>query len=190
MINTEFRITPRSATRVDVHWTAPTAGHVSWIFVNGRHRFGPMFFPTAERSVPISFNANELSLIEIHDNDDEDETISSVFVKPNTRPFIRWNSVADAVRYRIFHKEAGGSETLIWDEVPFSTGVQQEIISTIKLNGRGGVWHFFRVESVDEFGNESTRESWRFLVLDVPLDIVTLTVEDGSSAGLYDFTLT
>ena len=55
-----------------------------------------------------------------------------------------------------------------------------------ELNGAGGVWHFFRVESVDQYENESTRTQWAYWAYDTPAGITNLTVSDGSGSGLFD----
>jgi len=189
MLNFDFRITPKSSRRAELHWLAPSADHVSWVFVDGRHIQGPMFFGTIDRTLDIPFKTDDVIKIEIHDILDFEEPMDPVFERPNTRPIIRWVSIPTAVRYKIYHKEGTGPEKVIHDE-PGLEGVERnEVKSPISLEGRGGVWHFFRVEAVDQFGNESTRLLWRLFVTDVPATVDAVSVTVGSGAGLYDITL-
>ena len=190
MLNDEFTVTPKTANVADVHWSAPSVDHVSWVFVDGRHIQGPTFHGTIERKIQIPFASDDVVKIEIHDVLDFTEPVESIWTKPNTKPIIKWVSVTDSVRYRIFHAEGAGPESLIYDTPGLVGIIRNEVKSPIRLNGLGGVWHFFRVEAVDQFGNESTRAVWRFFVTDVPATVDTVTVAVGSGAGLYDITLT
>lgn len=48
-------------------------------------------------------------------------------------------------------------------------GVERmDIDCPVTLEGRGGSWHSFRVESVDQFGNESTNEVVPYFAADLP----------------------
>ena len=188
MLNEAYRITARDPFTSDVRWTAPAAGSVSWVFVNGTHFLGPMFFDTAERSVRIPFRPDEVMKVEIHDFDDDRVTAEPIEVKPNTRPLLIWNAVPEAKRFRTYHRPAGQiTETVIYDR-PVMEGIERyEITCPVKLEGTGGVWHFLRVEAVDEFGNESTRKSWTYFVMDLPEAPEGLKVTEGAAPGTYNF---
>ena len=81
---------------------------------------------------------------------------------------------------------ARGLEKLL-DEYPARAGqTRYQVECPIELNGQGGVWHFFRVEAVDYFGNESTRHSWVIYAMAPPAP-PRLEVEDGSVPGTYTF---
>ena len=113
-----------------------------------------------------------------------------VAVQPNTRPELSWNPVTGAVRYRVYHRVKGGVETRIYDQ-PAAEGLEHyRITCPILLEGKGGVWHFFRVEAVDRYGHESTREAWTYFVWDLPAAPGGLVVTDGSAPGLFDFEIT
>jgi len=187
VLNENYRVTPKDAFKADLRWTAPAAEWVSWVFINGRHALGPIFADAAERVVKIPFAESAVVKIEIHDLSDASVPAESVYVLPNTRPLLKWNAVTGAVRYRIYHRAKGeATETLIYDKPPLDNVDRYEVSCPVKLTGTGGVWHFLRVEAVDVYGNESTRQTWIWFVMDLPEEPGGLTVTDGSGAGLYD----
>lgn len=190
MLNENFRVTPRDAFKADLRWSAPAADWVSWVFLNGRHALGPVFADAAERVVKIPFKADDTVKIEIHDLPPSSIAPDSVHVLPNTRPLLKWNGVPDAVRYRIYHRiKDDPTETLVYDKPPLEGQDRFEIACPVKLEGRGGVWHFLRVEAVDPYGNESTRQSWTYFVMDLPPAPESLEVVEGSAPGLYDISI-
>jgi len=189
MINRTFRITPRNSLWCDLHWQVADSSVVSWIIINGGEKvFGPLFMDTQQRSIGIPFAVDDVLAIEIHDLPIE-QIAEPIHVLPNTRPILRWNPVEAAVRYRIYHQSGQAAETRIYDGLANIT----ETRCPIELTGShgdgeyGGVWHFLRVEAVDQFGNESTRQSWRFYACDLPSPPTMLTVTDGDSPGTFTF---
>ena len=191
MLNENYRVTPKGEAKADLRWTAPDATWVSWVFLNGRHALGPIFADAAERVVKIPFAADAVVKIEIHDLPPSAIAPDSVHVLPNTRPLLKWNGVPDTVRYRIYHrKKDDPTETLVYDKPPLEGQSRFEITCPVKLTGKGGVWHFLRVEAVDVYGNESTRQSWTWFAMDLPEVPASLDVTDGSAAGLYDIAIT
>jgi len=185
MINNSLRITPRNSLWCDLHWQVADSDLVSWIMLNGGETtFGPLLMDTQQRSVGIPFAVDEVLTIEIHDLLIE-QIAESIYVLPNTRPTLRWNPVETAVRYRIYHKSDEASETRIYDGLANIT----ETKCPVKLTGTNGVWHFLRVEAVDKYGNESTRQSWRFFACDLPEPPAMLIVTDGDTPGTFTFIL-
>ena len=70
-------------------------------------------------------------------------------------------------------------------------GITKYVINAPEeLNGKGGMWHFFRCESVDQFGNQSLRELWAYWVMDTPEAIKELQITDGATPGTFNFTIT
>jgi len=189
MLNQNYRLTPRDDRNCDLRWTAPGASWVSWLFVNGEHLRGPLYFSGAERVTRIPLGLADVVKLEIHDFPDTTVTPEAVEIEPNTRPQLAWNAVPDAVRYRVYHRKRGEGETVVYDR-PAKDGLERyEIACPVALEGRGGVWHFFRVEAVDEYGNESTRQAWTYFVTDLPPVAEHLSVVDGSVPGTYTFSL-
>jgi len=189
VLNEDFRITPRDDRSCDVRWTSPWTDGASWLFINGEHSRGPVYAGTAERVVKIPFALADVVSLEIHDFPDDAVIPDPVEVKPNTRPLIHWNAVPDAVRYRVYHRRRGEAESVVYDRAAKEGLDRYEIICPIELEGRNGVWHFFRVEAVDEYGNESTRQAWAYFVMDLPPVPEHLSVADGASPGTYTFSL-
>ena len=189
MLNDEYLITPRDDSSCDVRWTSPWPDGASWLFVNGKHSRGPVYSGTAERVVKIPLGLADVVSLEIHDFPDDAVVPDAVEIRPNTRPMIAWNAVSDAVRYRVYHRERSGAETLDYDRAASAGLERYEIACPVALVGRGGVWHFFRVEAVDEYGNESTRLAWTYFVTDLPPVPEHLSVAAGSSPGTYTFGL-
>jgi len=189
MLTTDFQISVADAQHILLVWTAPAASSVSWVFVNGKHARGPLQFATAERSVRIALSSSARAVIEIHDMPNISDVPDPTYTIPNRRPTIIWNAVTDAARYRIYHREADSDEVLIFDK-PATQGLSRyEITCPIDLGGNGAVWHSFRVESVDAYGNVSTRDAFSFLLFDLPAMPTEVTITEGSGAGLYDITL-
>jgi len=189
MLNDNYRLTPKDDRNCDLRWTAPGATWVSWLFVNGEHLRGPVYSDQAERVVRIPLGLSDVAAIEIHDFPDDMVVPDPVEMKPNTRPMLHWNAVPDAVRYRVYHRRRGEVENLIYDRAAKEGLDRYEIICPVELEGRGGVWHFFRVEAVDEYGNESTRLAWTYFVTDLPPVPEHLSVTEGGSPGTYTFSL-
>lgn len=189
MLNTAFRITPLDPVRSMLHWQSDTPETVSWVFLNGIHVAGPHVVPRVERSIRIPMGANSVMAIEIHDFQTPDIVPAPITIRPNTRPFLHWLPVEDAVRYRVYHRSEGSPEKRIGD-IPARDGLgRYHLQCPILLKGDGGVWHFFRVESVSLYGYESARESWNVYVRDLPATAPRVEVTHGSGAGLYSFSL-
>jgi hypothetical protein len=186
MLNEDYRITPKDSKNAHVRWSAPSATDRSWIFINGSHVLGPIFIEEIERVVKIPFALADVIKIEIHDLPDGVNT-NAIEITPNVKPILIWNHVPEAVRYRIHHRESGLTESVIYDKKIVSGITRYVINCPITLNGKGGVWHFFRVEAVDQYGNESTRQTWSFFVMDTPEVPSSLTVTDGSLPGTFNF---
>lgn len=190
MLNEDYRITPLDDANCNVAWTTQWPNGASWLFINGKHSRGPYVTGEAERMIRIPFAFSDVVKLEIHDFPDAEAPVQPVEVRPNTRPLLIWNAVDEAIRYRIYHREFGQSEeTLIYDKPPIEGTILYEITCPVKLAGRGGVWHFLRVEAVDVYGNQSTRQSWTYFVMDLPLAPETVAVTEGSGPGLYTISL-
>lgn len=189
MLNTDLRITPVDSSKSRVSWTTPWPDGASWLFVNGIRVAGPFVNGSADRSLRFPLDSSSSAAVEVHDFEEADALADPIEIEPNTRPLIIWRDVADAVRFRIYHRDVGiVTESLIYDKPRRAGQAKHRIICPVQLSGLGGRWHLFRVEAVDENGNESTRESWAYFVTH-PADLPDVTVEQGSGAGLYDVTV-
>lgn len=190
MLNENYRITPLDDRNCNVAWTTPWPEGASWLFVNGKHARGPYVTGEAARTLKIPFALADTAKLEIHDFPDAETLAEPIEIRPNTRPFLIWNAVEEAIRYHIYHRMFGqAQETLIYNKPRIEGLERYEITCPVKLAGRGGVWHFLRVEAVDLYGNESTRQSWTYFVMDLPEAPQTVAVTEGSAPGLYTISL-
>ena len=189
MQNENYRITLLDSRRCRVHWTSASADDISWIFANGRKIVGPLIVDTAERNVRISFSASDVLCLEIHDIPQDQPVVVTTQIKPNTQPLLVWAPLLEAIRYRIYHRTAGIAEHRIYNRPARDNSELCRVHCPIRLTGTGGVWHFLRVEAVDQYGNESTRQSWRFYATDVPEAPSSLSVIEGAIPDTFTFTI-
>ena len=189
MLNDNYRLTQLDSRRCRLHWTAANADDVSWVFANGRKVAGPLIADAAERSVRIPFAVDDVLCLEIHDVPQDQLPAIAMQIEPDTQPLLVWAPLAEAVRYRIYHRTEGTDEHCIYNRLARNTGDLCQLLCPISLAGTGGVWHFLRVEAVDQYGNESTRQSWRFYATDVPEAPSDLSVVEGSIPDTFTFTI-
>lgn len=188
MLNENYRISPFNSRWVTLSWTCSDASLFSWIIINGANLYGPVISDSAERTARVPFKSGAIVTLEVHDLC-ENEFPEAINQPVSIKPTLHWNSLDSAVRYKIYHRIAGGSEKKIYDAVAYVN----QIVSPVELDGGGGLensqYHFLRVEAVDCYGNESTRQSWRFFSKDLPASDVSLNISQGSSSGIFDITL-
>lgn len=187
MLIEDFRIAFQNSLNSVVSWNSSATTNVSWIYSNGGLSRGPLYLGTLERQMTIPFIDGVTKAIEIHDFDDGTIVTPPIEIKPNIRPVVKWVASATAVRYKIFHTPFGGSEKLIYNKLAEGEKIQYQITLTAPLPAG---WNFFRVEAVDQFGNESVRSNWSYLVFNLPAPADDLAIVDGSDSGLFDISIT
>jgi hypothetical protein len=98
-----------------------------------------------------------------------------------------WNKVEAATCYRVYHTifDTGTIESRLID-IPATPMDRIEIDCPVKLEGRGGRWHSFRVESVDQFSNESVSEVIPHHAADLPTP-PELIISRNTETGLLSF---
>ncbi len=172
---------------ISVLWTSESTDAWSWIFVNGKRTLGPYMAETKNRSVTIPVPTEGTFIVEVHDFDDGETVPDSIEQRPLVKPLIAWNSVKTAVAYHVYHTifDTGSIESLLL-EVPPMGMERMEIDCPVSLEGRNGSWHSFRVESVDQFGNESENEVVPHFAVDLPL-VPSLTISRDTETGLLSF---
>ena len=189
MLNEDVRLGPVSDEETEASGTNPAPAGATWLFRDGEFQAGPFVPGSSSRTMEFSGLVSRAMALEFHDKADNTEVVEPVEIKPALRPILVWNSVPNAVTYRIFHRKDGDAdEELIWEESGIEDIPIQRIECPVELAGALGVYHFLRVESVDLFGDESTRESWVIYVMDLP-PVPVVTVAAGSGPGLYDITI-
>jgi len=185
MIIENVLIRPFNEQEVLVSWTSREASCWSWVFVNGLFSMGPFMAETKDRAIRIKFPVGTTAVIEVHDF--PDETVpQSINEPPLTRPTILWNSVPTAVMYRIYHTifDMGTLESMIAEVPPYTERMSMEC--PIPLEGRGGRWHSFRIEAVDQYGNESVGEVIPHHAADLP-GPPRLAISRDTQSGLLSF---
>jgi hypothetical protein len=183
-------VRPLGQNQVSLSWTSDTAGKWSWVFINGRFSLGPFMAEQKERNIVLTIPEGETFRVEVHDFDD-DTVPRPIEQEPLVRPAIGWNSVDEASSYRIYHtifdplSPSGGTMETLLCEVPPMSG-RLEIDCPIRLEGKGGKWHSFRIESVDQFNNESVNEVIPHFAADLPPK-PSLTISRDTATGLLNF---
>jgi len=173
---------------ISITWTSQNKDVRSWVFINGQFAVGPFYGETLERTVTLRLPPGETYVVEVHDF--EDDTVPKpVEEAPLVRPTIGWNSACDATCYRVYHSifdgGSGGTMETLLCEVPPMSG-RLEIDCPIRLEGKNGRWHSFRVESVDQFDNESENEVVAHFAADLPPK-PTLMMSRDTTSGLLNF---
>lgn len=188
MINNDFKISINNSRKAIVSWTAAGPDYVSFVYINGIYAFGPIITGQSERSINIPFSSTLNKKIEIHEFPTNLGRPPSVVVPENSRPEIIWGRIDNAVRYRIYYQPADLSapEKKI-DEIFVRDNRDRHFVKSSVRLAEG--FHKFRVESVDQFGNESTTASWFYRCYRLPEPVNDLTVSNGSGAGLFDITI-
>jgi hypothetical protein len=182
-----FSIRPVSKGKISLSWTSERPELWSWIFLNGKCLAGPYMPNTTERSITFSVPAEATFVIEIDDEEGIEVIPESTEEAPLIKPVIAWNESEEAVSHKIYHSVFGtnASETLLATLPARFTG-RTEIDCPIRLNGRGGRWHTFRVDAADSFGNESLSELIPYFAADLPLT-PSLTISRNIETGLFSF---
>jgi len=187
MLNKNFRIATLDFSRCNIGWTCPWPTGVSWLFINGKHALGPVLMDTAERVVPVSWSASAIVALEIHDFPDMNVVPAAIEILPNTRPTIQWRCVEQAARYRLYWRAFGEANERLLIELPARAGMDNyQITCPVPLVAG---WHFFHVEAIDAYGNESICQAWNYRVWDLPKATPPLVVTAGSAPGMYNFIL-
>ncbi len=179
-------IRPLGNGQVSLSWTSASDEVWSWIFVNGKLVCGPYMAETKKRSVTISVSTSGTFIVEVHDF--EGETVPTAIAEtPLVKPGISWNCVDNAAAYRVYHTifDMGSIESLLLQVPPMGMD-RMEIDCPVTLEGRGGRWHSFRVESVDPFGNESENEVATYFAADLP-PVPNLEIARDTETGRLSF---
>jgi hypothetical protein len=193
MIVTNLQIAPDRPGLAVISWTTANPEWYAWVFIDGTTTIGPLFGAAGEtsRSVQVAWLTGESHVIEIQELPSLDLLAEPLTISPSTQPIITWTASEDAETYRLYWRDdPDGDDTLLYDGqvTADDRGICRLTCPTV-LDGKGGKHHFFRVEAVDVYGNESTRASWTYWAAE-PDDPGMITLAAGSAAGLYDISLT
>ena len=180
-------IRPEGTNHINVSWTSDDETARSWIFVNGKIAVGPFMAGTKERSIVLPIPTDKTFKIEVHDDYGGSAASNSIEEQPLVKPLIAWSAVESAACYKIYHTifDTGSIESLLV-QVPPLTLERIEIDCPRKLEGKNGRWHYFRVETVDQFGHESVSEIIPYFAADLPPP-PTLAISRNTQTGLLSF---
>jgi hypothetical protein len=179
-------VRPHGNREVSISWSSESDNARSFIFCNGKLVIGSFIAGTTQRSITLPAPANSTFKFEVQDLT-ETEIPHSTEELPLVCPVISWNSVDDAIAYKIYHAILNTSSIeFLLLTVPLRIKGRVEITCPIKLEGKGGKWHQFRVESVDQFGNESVNEIVPYFATDFPPSPDVMILRNTNS-GLLSF---
>ncbi|GHT16597.1 hypothetical protein FACS1894189_0650 [Planctomycetales bacterium] len=184
-------IRPHGLQEVSLSWTSESADSRSYIFINGSLVVSGFMAGTKERSATLPVPPDSTFRIEIHEFTDEDVSPNSTEELPQVRPQVAWNSVDTATSYKVYHTIfpccfSGGEIESLLATVPAIATERIEINCPVKLEGKSGRWHSFRVEAIDQFGNESVSEVIPHFAVDLPPP-PKLTISRDTQTGLLSF---
>jgi hypothetical protein len=180
-------IRPQGTRDVSISWTSPTADARSFVLINSKLVVGAYRAETINRSIALPVPTDKTYKIEVFDVT-EDETIPHSFEEsPLVQPVISWNAVENAVAYKIYHTifDTGSIESLLLT-IPARLTGRIEISCPIKLEGKNGRWHYFRIETVDQYGHESVNEIVPYFAADLP-PVPDLMISRNIETGLFSF---
>jgi hypothetical protein len=183
-------IRPQGTREVSISWTSQTNDARSFVFINSKLVVGAYRAETINRSIVLPVPTDKTYTIEVHDVTD-DETIPYSFEEPPlVQPHLSWNAAENAVAYKIYHTifDTGSIESLLVTIPARSTG-RIEIDCPVTLEGKNGRWHYFRIETIDQYGNESVNEIVPFFAVDLPT-VPNMTISRNIETGLFSFRIT
>jgi hypothetical protein len=190
MLIENLLIRPHGTRDVSISWTSETDDTRSFVFINSKLVVGAFRAGTTKRNIVLPVPADKTYKIEVHDLTD-DETIPYSFEEPPlVQPLISWNAVENAVAYKVYHTiyDTGSIESLLVT-IPARLTGRIEINCPVKLEGKNGRWHYFRVETVDQYGNESVSEIIPYFAVDLP-SIPNLIISRNTETRLLSFQIT
>jgi hypothetical protein len=165
------RIDPLGAGQVRVTFTGTGS-----VYVDGVLETPIPVTDTVDLSVRDQFS------IEIHD-----EETTPAIVARKVRPTISWRPVPGETpaEYRVYIQPSGEAEALVYIQ-PFEEDTA--IYSILAPDELPSGWAFIRVESADDYGNETTVDAWPILCHDLPGAATDITVT--GAGGVFDFAVT
>ena len=187
MIIENVLIRPQGLSEVAISWESASETTRSYLFINGAFIVGPFIADARGRTIVLPVPVDKTFKIEVHDVEDDEEIPAAIEEVPLVKPVIAWNAVESAVCYKIYHTifDTGSIESLLLQVPPMSMD-RLEIDCPRKLEGKSGRWHYFRVETVDQFGNESVSEIVPYHAADLP-PVPDLMISRDTQSGLLTF---
>jgi hypothetical protein len=190
MLVEKVLIRPQGTRDVSISWTSKTEDARSFVFINSKLVVGSYRAETINRSIVLPVPTDKTYKIEVYDVTDDETIPHSIEEAPLVQPLLSWNAVEKAVAYKIYHTiyDTGSIESLLVT-IPARLSGRLELNCPIKLEGKNGRWHYFRVETLDQYGNESVSDIIPYFAADLP-PVPHLTILRNTETGLFSFRIT
>jgi hypothetical protein len=187
MIINNVVVRPQGDRDISVTWTSENDEIRSYVYINGKLVVGAFRAGTTKRNIVLPIPVDKTYKIEVHDLDDDDVVPHSLEEPIQVKPLLSWNTVENAVMYKIYHMifDTGFIESLLVT-IPARAIGRMEIECPRTLEGSNGRWHYFRVEAVDQYGNESVNEIVPYFAVDLP-PVPELMIARDTKTGLLSF---
>jgi hypothetical protein len=187
MLVEKVLIRPQGTREISISWTSETENTRSFVFINSKLVVGSYRAETINRSIVLPVPTDKTYKIEVHDVTDDEVIPNSIEEPVQVQPLISWNAVENVVTYKIYHTifDTGSIESLLVT-IPARLTGRIEINCPVKLEGKNGRWHYFRIEAVDQYGNESVNEIVPYFAADLP-PTPELIISRDTKTGLLSF---
>ncbi len=165
-----MHVTAPTITRIDagkvlVSWTG-TARLNAWIEVNGAFVHEDLPFADATRRKVVTVPAGGMPFALAVQEAEPDSEILPIYEAPTTEPTVQFDAVAVAKHYQLYHRAPGETTETVERTLPADERRRRYAVGLHDPLVHG--WHYFRVESVDAYGRESTRSAWLYYAVDLP----------------------
>jgi len=155
-----------------------TAGDTDWVYLDGVRVSSTPTIGASQSYVKARLDSDRTGEIQVINNDTEPGTPSVI---PGYLPIINWKSAISAYRYLIYI-DGTLVRTIVADSTKYANKWQ-----TTKYLADG--WHYLTVLARDKAGNSEVSKTQWFRVWTPGEPVSSLTISEGSGAGLYDITL-
>jgi len=184
MLIDTFQIKSVTPNILRIEWFATDLLKTCWVYSNGILINKITDISTINRALEFSIDPNESCAIEIHEVS-SDEDVKPINIK-RSHYEARWNRVDDACYYLIYHSVESETEALLQriEQIPNRIRYYWE---APVLEWLDGVWHHFKIESVNSWEKHSTTKLWHYFVYGMPS--FPSSVEITGSSNIFDLNL-
>lgn len=158
-------ITEIAPGKVLVSWTG-TSGLNAWVEVNGAFVHEDLTFADTARRKIVTVPADGAPYALAIQEAAPGSALTPICEQPTTEPTLRFDAVATAKNYEIYRRGPGDTAESAERSLPAEERRRRYAVGLYDALAHG--WHYFRVESVDTLGRESTRAAWLYYAVDLP----------------------
>lgn len=153
------------AGKVLVSWTGSEALN-AWIEVNGVFVYQDLVFSSETRRKIVRMDDTTKPFALAIQEAEAGSDLSPICEMPTTEPDICFDAVATAKQYQIYHRGPDDTAESANRTIPAEERRRHYSVGLYDQLDHG--WHYFRVESLDQYGRESTRAAWLYYAVDLP----------------------